>query len=1478
MASQKLYFHFHNEQQEKIVCTGEPFAKKLEHDELLVGEIVFTTGMTGIIETLTDPSFSNQILIITFPPFGNYGKPKDTFNFFNISEQFESSTIYPKAVLVDHMITKYSHWNAEDSLDKFLENEGVYGIKNIDTRQLTKTIRELGNMTTTISYQDKNENIYRSIIETQKTYPLFSQELSMVAKMDKLGNSEDPCVLFIDCGAKNNQLSCLLQVRCSCKVVSGRWNTLPTLEEIQSLNFKGIFLSNGPYDPKDWKKTLQWLTYIQKNNQLPIFGICLGHQLLALSNTIETYKMKYGNRGQNIPVKCSFTENSFITSQNHGYAVDSLSIKNKPDWEESFVNINDGSNEGMVHTCKPYFSVQFHPEAKPGPQDTQYLFQVFRSLVENPHQSGKEALLNYLQIHYPIPVHHEISRICPHGTILVLGSGGLSIGQAGEFDYSGSQALKSYKSLGYRTILINPNIATIQTDVADVCYINPITPEYVSQIIEKENVNYISLSFGGQTALNVGMQCDKQGIFEKFNVRVLGTTLENIEISEDRKRFKETVESIGLETPPSFTTTSLQESIEISNKIGFPLLVRAGFCLGGQGSGFAHNQEELTHLVERALSISDIVILDKSLRGWKELEYEIIRDCGGNVICVCSMENMDPLGVHTGESIVVAPVQTLNDREHQMLRSACFSIVHTLNIVGECNVQFALDPYSEKFYVIEMNARLSRSSALASKATGYPLASIGAKLGLGYYMHEIQNSLTEKTSAFFEPALDYVVVKIPRWDILKFPGVSSKIGSHMKSVGEVMAIGRTFPEAIMKAARMVGNFNQGMGLYPRNLLNTGIKSNENNTFEATYDRLLDILDYFWNDYSLEKIHQKTMIDNWFLSQLQYIGKTYKELYNTKNTIQLNQSFKDECVRLKKLGFSDLQIAKIFGKKEIHIANFRKNNNIFPYIKQIDNVAGEFPCFTNYLYLTYRGEEHDFVPLSQEYVLVLGSGVYRIGSSVEFDWCSVKCVEKLKEMNKLPIMLNYNPETVSTDYDMANVLFFEEISCENVDNIHHIFGDNLEGTILSVGGQIANNIATQLDKRNIRILGTQPKYIDMAENRSQFSKILDEIHVDQPQWSSLDTLENAKEFANRVHYPVLVRPSYVLSGAGMIVVHNNDEMEQYLAQTGTISKKYPVVISKFIEQSKEIEVDAVAYGGSVITMGISEHIENAGIHSGDATLVFPAVDLTSVTRDRIELIVRRIAQALRITGPFNLQLLAKHDELKVIECNVRVSRSFPLVSKTSKFNLIHLATEMFFLKDDAILEKWRSKLHLECNRVGVKVAQFSHHRLDGADVNLGVEMTSTGEVAAFGENREVAYLKAYYGTGIRPFYKDVLQICISIWNEEWLQEILPYMENNSNIQFFVVHTKESVKYTGDSSTIQNITEEQTIERIQNKNFDIVMNIPSKEFLKKKMGFSMRRACLDFGVPLLTNIKCCKLFLSAIKSYKKEATEVKTIDIL
>jgi carbamoyl-phosphate synthase large subunit/carbamoyl-phosphate synthase small subunit len=1456
---QKFSLHFEDDG-DIIEFKGECFGKNLNKNTLIESELVFTTGMTGLIESITDPSFSNQILIFSYPPFGNYGVPNERYDSWDISMDLESKIVQPIIVICDHQINNYSHWNAKSSIDTFLEKNNVYGIKNVDTRMLIKTAR---NKKGKVYFRTKAISLNLDTDYISRGIDYFNQTSSLIPQFKN--KKTDLSILFVDCGAKASQIRCLVKRGFHLTMVSSRWKNLPNYKDIIKNGYKGLFLSNGPFDPNIWVETLEWLSGIldaEKNvdNKIPVFGICLGHQLLALVNGMKTEKLNPGNRGQNVPVSLLNSPLAYITSQNHGYAVNQESIRENGEWEELCVNLNDGSNEGIIHKTFPYFSVQFHPEARPGPLDTEFFFDIFKSII---CEKGKTTLLSKINNKYGTK-NFEVKEN-NKGTVLVLGSGGLSIGQAGEFDYSGSQALKSFTQIGCKTILLNPNIATIQTDVADICYINPIHPETVENILKEHKVDYISISFGGQTALNCAIECDKMGLLEKYNVKVLGTSIDNINKSEDRHLFKNIIKEIGYKVPPSSVVTNVKEAIKIAETHGFPLLVRAGFCLGGQGSGFAHNNDELISFVGKALAISETVILDKSLVGWKELEYEILRDKVGNKICVCTMENMDPLGVHTGESIVVAPTQTLNDREHQQLRDACFKIVDKFEIIGECNVQFALNPNNEDFVIIEMNARLSRSSALASKATGYPIASVAGKLSMGYLLPDITNDITKNTTAFFEPSLDYMAVKVPRWDMLKFPGVNTSIGSHMKSVGEVMAIGRTFPEAIMKASRMVGNFNGILGLYPRKLMKDD-KIKVSSTLEPTNRRLLDILDYFWEGKTVDEIEDKTGIDPWFLNQLKYIGESYYGLYKNYNSSVISISTlipKYELLRLKSIGFSDLQIAKTVNSYEWEIYKLRQRYNIHPCFHKMDTVAAEFPCDTNYLYLTYRSYDNEFAP-DNDMILVVGSGVYRIGSSVEFDWCSVKAVQKLREMGKKVIFLNNNPETVSTDYDMVDALVFEEITTEVIDEIKYILNDKFKGAILSVGGQVANNISMELHKRDINILGTHPIMIDMAEDRTKFSKLLDKIGVDQPEWSSFTTLEDAILFCCKVNFPVLVRPSYVLSGVGMMVVNNEEEMNLYL-KNSEISSCYPVVITKFIKYAKEIEVDGVAHWGSILAMGISEHVENAGVHSGDATLVFPAMDLTSITRDRIELIVRRITQALSLTGPFNIQLMAKNDKLKVIECNVRVSRSFPLVSKTSGTNLIYLATEIMCKSPNQmeIWEKQRGKLHLDCNRVGVKVPQFSHHRLEGANFILGVEMTSTGEVAGFGNNKYEAFMKALWGTGMMPKIKRKTML-ITIFDDKYKNEL-----NDSMIELF------KLEWTIEFGYLSPFNEENVIcpgndiiKKIKNKEYEIVINIIQDNGIQSnkkdniEFGFKCTRTCLDFKVPVITNVKKAKMLLQSL----------------
>lgn len=947
--------------------------------------------------------------------------------------------------------------------------------------------------------------------------------------------------------------------------------------------------------------------------------------------------------------------------------------------------------------------------------------------------SLRQQLINRLMY---TPVAESIPEKRPR-KVLILGSGGLSIGQAGEFDYSGSQAIKAMKEEKIQTVLINPNIATVQTSkgLADKCYFLPLTPEYVEQVIKAERPNGVLLTFGGQTALNCGVELEKSGIFSKYNVKILGTPIKSIIETEDRKIFAERVNEIGEQVAPSEAVYSVEEALNAAKRIGYPVMARAAFSLGGLGSGFADSEEELENLARQALAHSSQLIIDKSLKGWKEVEYEVVRDAFDNCITVCNMENLDPLGIHTGESIVVAPSQTLNNREYNMLRTTALKVIRHFGVVGECNIQYALNPYSEEYFIIEVNARLSRSSALASKATGYPLAYVAAKLSLGVPLPSIKNSVTGVTTACFEPSLDYCVVKIPRWDLSKFIRVSKNIGSSMKSVGEVMSIGRNFEEAFQKALRMVDNSVNGFDPYLQKVNNDELK-------EPTDKRPFVLAAALKANYTIDELHSLTKIDKWFLNKMKNIIEFYNQLEAAGSTLSYVQLLKAKC-----MGFSDKQIGQAAKITELAVRTLRKEMGVIPFVKQIDTVAGEWPAATNYLYLTYNATEND-IDFPGGYTIVVGSGVYRIGSSVEFDWCAVGCLRELRNLGKPTIMINYNPETVSTDYDMCDRLYFEEISFEVVMDIYEL--EHSEGIILSMGGQLPNNIAMDLHRQQAKVLGTSPESIDSAENRFKFSRMLDRKGILQPRWKELTNHESAIAFCEEVGFPCLVRPSYVLSGAAMNVAYSNQDLLTYLNAASQVSKEHPVVISKFLTEAKEIDVDAVAADGEILCMAVSEHVENAGVHSGDATLVTPPQDLNAATLENIKRITRDLAALLDVTGPFNMQIIAKNNELKVIECNVRVSRSFPFVSKTLNHDFVATATRAIMGLPVEPVEV----LH-GVGKVGVKVPQFSFSRLAGADVQLGVEMASTGEVACFGDNRYEAYLKGMMSTGFQIPKKGIL---------------------------------------------------------------------------------------------------------------------------
>ena len=1062
--------------------------------------------------------------------------------------------------------------------------------------------------------------------------------------------------------------------------------------------------------------------------------------------------------------------------------------------------------------------------------------------------------------------------------VLILGSGALKIGEAGEFDYSGSQALKAIKEEGIQTVLINPNIATVQTSegVADTVYFLPVTPYFVEKVIEKERPDGILLAFGGQTALNCGVALYQSGVLEKYAARVLGTPVQAIMDTEDRELFVRRLDEIGVKTIKSEAVETIEDARRAAAELGYPVIIRAAYALGGLGSGFCDNEEELNVLAEKAFSFSPQVLVEKSLKGWKEVEYEVVRDRYDNCITVCNMENFDPLGIHTGESIVIAPSQTLSNTDYHKLRELAIRIIRHIGIVGECNVQYAYDPDSEDYRVIEVNARLSRSSALASKATGYPLAFVAAKLGLGYGLFDLKNSVTKTTSAFFEPALDYVVCKIPRWDLGKFHGVARELGSSMKSVGEVMAIGRTFEEAIQKGLRMIG---QGMHGFVENkeLILPDI---DKALREPTDRRIFVISKAFRAGYTIDQIHELTKIDKWFLQKLYRIIETANELEACSKI----QEVSDDLLRKAKIqGFSDFQIARALlkdkmedtDKATLQVRQDRKYRGIVPVVKQIDTLAAEYPAQTNYLYLTYSGTENDVDYLGDgRSIVVLGSGAYRIGSSVEFDWCGVQALNTIRKEGWRSVMINYNPETVSTDYDMCDRLYFDELTFERVMDILEL--ENPHGVIVSTGGQIPNNLAMRLDAQHIHILGTSAKSIDNAEDREKFSAMLDRIGVDQPRWKELSSMDDINQFVEEVGFPVLVRPSYVLSGAAMNVCSNQEELVRFLELAANVSKKHPVVVSQFIEQCKEVEMDAVAQNGEIIMYAISEHIEFAGVHSGDATIQFPAQKLYVETVRRIKKISKQIAKELNISGPFNIQYLAKGNEIKVIECNLRASRSFPFVSKVLKINFIELATRVML---GLPVEK-PNKNEFDLDYVGIKASQFSFNRLQKADPVLGVDMASTGEVGCIGDDVSEAILKSMLSVGQRIPEKNILLSTGTAKQKVAMLDAARLLAKKGYNLYATGGTHRFFAENGIPSTLvywpsETGKEPQALTLLHEKKIDMVVNIP-RDLSAGELdnGYKIRRAAIDLNIPLITNARLASAFINAFCTLSMDDIQIKS----
>jgi len=1487
------------------------------------GEVVFFTGMVGYPESLTDPSYAGQILVMTYPLVGNYGVPGDELDELGLPKWFESNKIHLRAVVISDYSYEPSHYTCMRTLGQWLQSQGIPGIYGVDTRAITKLIRQSGSLLGKMLVQGSTTSEQLPMDDPNKRN--LSEEVSRKETQVFMPKDvENPVhVLAVDCGMKNNI------IRYMVNHLKVKLTVVPWDYDFTNDAFDGLFLSNGPGDPTKCQKTIDHVkTVMEQRPRTPIFGICLGNQILALASGATTYKMKFGNRGMNQPVVDLRTSRCYITAQNHGYAVDANSLSEH--WMPLMVNANDGTNEGIIHRLKPWFSVQFHPEANGGPIDTDFLFNYFLRYISEPSLSPVTTMP------YSLPQTHR--------KVLVLGSGGLTIGQAGEFDYSGSQAIKALKEAGLQSILINPNIATVQTSagMADRVYFLPVTPEFVTQVIERERPDGIFAAFGGQTALNCACKLYEAGTFEKYNVKVLGTPISAIMKTEDRELFSQVVDACGYKIAESACCNSVADSVEAATKIGYPVLVRAAFALGGLGSGFAHDEDELRQLVTVALVNSPQVIVDKSLKGWKELEYEVVRDKNDNCITVCNMENFDPMGIHTGDSIVIAPSQTLTNSEYYRLRECALKVIRHLGVVGECNIQYCVDPNSTEFRIIEVNARLSRSSALASKATGYPLAYVAAKLALGENLVQLRNSVTRSTTACFEPSLDYCVAKIPRWDLQKFSTVDARVGSAMQSVGEVMAIGKTFEETIQKALRMVDETSLGFDSirFDIELNRRGLPtSGEGFEFELKKElanptpvRVWAIAKAFEHGMGVEDVHALTKIDRWFLSKL-YGLHTIKCTMKTLDFYELRRN-PLLLAEAKRRGFSDRQIAAKISTPtqvnfaetspqllpvghgssrytggpvtEAHVRHLRKKAGIIPFVKQIDTLAAEFPAETNYLYLTYSGGEHDIdlsgakkteeggdldlgnlkevcpddsipAPLSlsqnqrqapdasalsvkpadgESRIIVLGCGPYRIGSSVEFDWCSVSCIRTLRGLGHKAIVINCNPETVSTDFDESDRLYFEELSHETVMDIAEL--EDPRGVVISVGGQTPNNLAMGLHKCGVRILGTSVMAIDACEDRNKFSKLCDSLRIDQPEWSQFATLEEAHAFCKVAGFPVLVRPSYVLSGAAMRVVMDESDLGLFLKTAAVVSRDHPVVISKYITGAKEVEMDGIGQEGELVNYAVAEHIENAGVHSGDATLLLPAQRLFVETHRRIKSMTVKLCRALKISGPFNIQFICKDNEVKVIECNLRASRSLPFISKTYNANFVEMATRIM-LGQPVRSAKIQP---MEIDYVACKVPMFSFGRLKNSDPRLGVEMSSTGEVACFGVNAYEAFLKGMIAAGFKlPAKNIVVSIGPAAARAEFVSSGSAKLLQDMG--FSIYATKSTHEYLTGVGNIKNCSmvykplvkrEPNVLTMLQTGKIDLVINVPdSMDSGSMTDGFKMRRGAIEAAVSLITDIK-------------------------
>uniref|UniRef100_A0A672MLD9 Carbamoyl-phosphate synthase 1 n=1 Tax=Sinocyclocheilus grahami TaxID=75366 RepID=A0A672MLD9_SINGR len=1348
------------------------------HDHSAAGELVFNTGLVGYPEALTDPSYRGQILTLTYPIVGNYGVPNtQQLDELGLKKNVESDRIQVSGLLVQDYSSEYSHWNSVKSLAQWLQEEKVPALFGIDTRMLTKIIRDKGTVLGKIEFDGQTVEI---------TDPNQRNLVAEVSTKDiqVFGKGSPIKVVAVDCGIKHNIIRLLVKSGAEVHLV-------PWDQDLMSLEYDGLFISNGPGDPSLANTLIQNVRKVLESDRpQPVFGICMGNQITALAAGAQSYKLPMGNRGQNQPVVNVMTGQAFITAQNHGYGIDSESLP--PGWSPLFINANDGTNEGIMHNTKPVFTAQFHPEAKGGPTDTEFLFDAFISLIRN----GKEGSIASVMPKKPaVPQRIQVSKV------LVLGSGGLSIGQAGEFDYSGSQAVKAMKEENLQTVLINPNIASVQTNEvgtkqADSVYFLPITPEFVTEVIKVERPDGILLSMGGQTALNCGVELFQSGVLQKYGVQVLGTPVESIMATEDRQLFSDKLMEINEKIAPSMAVKTVADALKAADEIGYPVMLRSAYALGGLGSGLCANKEKLDDTACKALAMSSQILVEKSLLGWKEVEYEVVRDVADNCVTVCNMENFDPLGIHTGDSIVVAPSQTLSNEEYHMLRETAIKVVRHLGIVGECNIQYALHPSSLEYCIIEVNARLSRSSALASKATGYPLAFVAAKLALGIPLPDIKNAVSEQTTACFEPSLDYIVTKIPRWDLDRFHGMSREIGSAMKSVGEVMAVGRTFEESIQKALRMCHPSVDGF--VPRLPLKRAWAEQRDLQRELSLPsstRIFSLAQALHSGVTVDQIHDLTAIDKWFLHKLKHIT-AMEQLLGQYNSATVPR---DLLLKAKMDGFSDRQVGQAMNISEGEARVLRLNQNIRPCVKQIDTLAAEYPAATNYLYCTYHGQEHD-LDFKDRGIMIVGCGPYHIGSSVEFDWCAVSSIRALRQMGKRTVVVNHNPETVSTDFDECDRLYFEELTLERILDI------------------------TQQEVRG--------------------------------QSSACAPGEDAVSFASTVGYPCLLRPSYVLS---FLFFKNRPDQD------------HPVVITKFVRGAREVEVDAVAKMGKVLVHAITEHVEDAGVHSGDATLILPTQTISQGALEKVKTATQKIAKAFEISGPFNTQFLVKGNDVMVIECNLRASRSFPFVSKTIGVDFIDVATRVMVGEslDESRLPSLENPI-IPVNYVGIKAPMFSWPRLREADPVLRCEMASTGEVACFGPNIYSAFLKAMLSTGFKLPQKGILIGIQHSFRPNFMstahqlhEEGFKLFATEGTSAWLNANDVQTIPVAWPSHETKNTTLPSISRLLSEGHIDLVVNLPNNNTKFLKDNFQIRRMAVDYGVPLITNFQVVKLFAEAIR---------------